>query len=180
VRKPCDFHTFQWLPEGPYFVKKLTESHRAGFRHRVSGLLIPAVPLRLSSSMHDKNPASMNQHQLSPLRANLGHQLTASRKLIDFGYSLVFSVDLEAKRKDLIFLALADKCFVSTGAIQVLCEKGFVDDGLALVRVLIEAVINAGYILGIRRLAKYLDFTNYRVLSEIACFCQLFLGVVPS
>jgi len=93
------------------------------------------------------NLASMNQHQLQPLRANLGHQLTASRKLIDFAYNLVSGVDVEAKRKDLIFLALADKCFVSTSAIQVLCEKGFVDDGLALVRVLIEAVINAGYIL---------------------------------
>src|SRR5713226_9374947 len=106
----------------------------------------------------------MNQHQLSPLRANLGHQLTASRKLVDFAYSLVSGVEVKAKRKDLIFLALADKCFVSTGAIQVLCEKGFVDDGLALVRVLIEAVVNAGYILE----------SNDQVADDFAEYPQFF------
>jgi hypothetical protein len=87
------------------------------------------------------------QEQLSPLRDDLAHQLTVSTKLSEFGYELSSAVNVQANRKDLIFLALADKCLMTAGAIQLLCEKGFVDDGLALVRVLIEATVNAGYIL---------------------------------
>src|SRR5882724_2117653 len=87
------------------------------------------------------------QEQLSPLQDDLAHQLTISTKLSEFGYELSSAVNVQANRKDLIFLALADKCLMTAGAIQLLCEKGFVDDGLALVRVLIEAMVNAGYIL---------------------------------
>ena len=89
----------------------------------------------------------MRDQPRSPLTLNLPHQVEISKKLVDLGYELCEGVELQVKRKDLIFLALVDKCFVTSVAIRTLCEQALVDDAFALTRVLIEAVISASYIL---------------------------------
>src|SRR5260370_16186813 len=88
----------------------------------------------------------MRTDALSAMTLAFQHELAISKRLIDHGRLLFEGQEFAAERKDLIFLALSDKCFVTSDAIRLLCEAGHVEDALCLLRVLIEAVITGGYL----------------------------------
>jgi len=89
----------------------------------------------------------MRTEPQSELTLDFPHQVSISKRLLDHGRAIFEEREIPAERKDVIFIALADKCFTTSNAILVLCESAHVEDALCLLRVLIEAVITGGYLL---------------------------------
>jgi hypothetical protein len=80
---------------------------------------------------------------------NLEHQSTTAKELLAFGKQIM-SGTIHARtvftQKDYAFFALADKSLATFEGIGVLCEHQLVDDGFALIRVLVEGIINAAFV----------------------------------
>lgn len=89
----------------------------------------------------------MRQQPKSPLTWERGHQNRISGELIELGRGLCVAAKLQATSKNIIFLALTEKCLDTADAIRILCDAGNTDDSFALVRVLIEAVVTAAYLI---------------------------------
>lgn len=103
--------------------------------------------LAVNASRQRKILYMNEQPRTIPSPYDLDLQDRTNQVLLDLSASLVSEIEVKAKRKDLVFLALCDKCFSTAAAIYCLCNHGFVDDAFALLRVLIEGMINAVYIL---------------------------------
>jgi ribosome-associated toxin RatA of RatAB toxin-antitoxin module len=100
---------------------------------------------------------------------DLDLQQRINHALLDLTAPLTIGVQAGAKRKHLLFLALSYKCFATARSIGSLCDQGFCDDALALLRVIVEGVINAVYILNSddQVAEDYMDYPKFQA------WCQL-------
>jgi Family of unknown function (DUF5677) len=103
----------------------------------------------------------------SSLTSNYSHQRDISNKLVSLSNKVLGGTLTDKKgfaRKDHIFFGLTLKSLHTFEAIQILCEHSLVDDAFALVRVLIEGIINATVVLfGDDATADdYADFPDYK------------------
>jgi hypothetical protein len=83
------------------------------------------------------------------LTLDVVHQSNIAMKLAELAKQILSGTirsEAEFVRKDYVFFALADKSVMTFDAIQILCERFLVDDAFALIRVLIESVINGTYV----------------------------------
>ena len=85
--------------------------------------------------------------------------------LLDLTSSLLVGLEPAAQLKHKVFLALSHKCFTTAEAIRCLCDQNLHDDAFALLRVLMEAVIDAVYILeSDEQIASdYMDYPKFRM-----------------
>jgi Family of unknown function (DUF5677) len=102
-----------------------------------------------------------------PLALNFGHQADVTTHLLEFGKEMLsgtFHSETPFVRKDLIFFALADKSLLTAEAIYILTNRMLVDDAFALIRVLIEGVVNGTYVLQMndQTANDYADFPDFR------------------
>lgn len=98
---------------------------------------------------------------------NYNHQLHISKELLRFGKDMLSGTIRTAgdfTRKDYVFFALADKCVDTSEAIRIVCRHRLVDDGFALIRVLVESIINSAFVvISDDRIADdYADFPDFR------------------
>jgi hypothetical protein len=95
------------------------------------------------------------------------HQLIITKELLAFGKKIM-SGTIHAQtvftQKDYAFFALADKSLATFEAIGILCEHELVDDGFALIRVLVEGIINAAFVVysDDQTAADYANFPYFR------------------
>jgi len=103
---------------------------------------------------------------------DFGFQSVLARELGDLAASAA-SQGLAAKvnsvRKDCIGIALMEKARTSFEAIQVLCRHLFVGDARAIIRTMVEAIINGAYISNAEDEAadSYADFPDFWRWIEI-------------
>jgi len=102
----------------------------------------------------------------SSLTFNYPHQRDISKKLVSFSNKVLGGTLTDKKGfalRDCIFFGLAHKSLHTFEAIRILCEHSLVDDAFALVRTLIEGIINATFVFFMNdATAKdYADFSDY-------------------
>src|SRR5689334_15840024 len=95
---------------------------------------------------------------------DLDLQQRINRGLLDLTSSLLVGLEPTAHLKHKVFLALSHKCFTTAEAIRSLCDQNLHDDAFALLRVLMEAMIDAVYILeSDEQIASdYIDYPKFR------------------
>jgi hypothetical protein len=94
-------------------------------------------------------------------------------------------LDEDISSRHYIFLGLADRGRITFDAIKLLSDNSCVDDAYALVRCLIETVINGAYVLfeGDAAADDYKDFPDYRSWQEFESLRKVapaYAGTLPS
>ena len=111
----------------------------------------------------------------SLIPAGYEFQLKESSELRAFAYSLVtgkhYSKHGNFERKDYIGMAMFSRCLQTHEAVELLVKQSLVDDGLVLVRSLVEHAVNAVYMIMIADAATadaFADYGDYLVYQQFA------------
>lgn len=106
---------------------------------------------------------------------NLQFQLDINDQLLSLETQIKIEPSPEAKLKHSIFLALFYKSFATARAIRLLCDHSLYGDAFALLRVLVEGVINAIYILKSddRTAQDYMAFPRFQAWHQFELICKV-------
>jgi hypothetical protein len=105
---------------------------------------------------------------------DLQFQLEINDRILRLESQLTIEPLPQAKPKHSIFLALFYKSFATARAIRLLCDHNLYGDAFALLRVLVEGVINAIYVLkSDDQIAQdYLDYPRFQAWHQFEQICK--------